>query len=173
LEWEPRGEKSIPFYPTVEASCDIVDWQEMMHHIDDALGMCAGLSSFPLKPPYHIHNYPKFISSGAGIDMDKDKLTQTARRNRTLVRAVNIRRGMRRKDEKPPEDHWKKRFPELEAELLDAYYKFKGWNSEGIPTKESLRELGLDYVAEDFVKRKILTDGEDTSSQAQVRKEKK
>ena len=48
----------IPNYPDVEASCDIVDWQEMMHYIDDALGMCAGLSSFPLKPPYHIHNYP-------------------------------------------------------------------------------------------------------------------
>ena len=64
LDWEPRGEKSIPYYPTVEMSCHIVDWQERMHYIDDALGMCAGLSSFPLKPPYHIHNYPKFISAG-------------------------------------------------------------------------------------------------------------
>ena len=35
----------------VEASCEIVDWQEKMHYIDDALGICAGLSSFPLKPP--------------------------------------------------------------------------------------------------------------------------
>ncbi len=47
-------------------SCEIVDWQEKMHYIDDALGMCAGLSSFPLKPPYHIHNYPAFISAAAG-----------------------------------------------------------------------------------------------------------
>ena len=164
LDWELRGENSFPYYPTVEMCCDIVDWQERMHYIDDALGMCAGLSSFPLKPPYHIHNYPKFISSGAGIDMDEAKLTQAAKRYRTLVRAINIRRGMRRKDEKPPENHWKKRFPELEKELLDTYYKFKGWDNEGIPTKESLHELGLDYVSKDFIQRGILTDSEDAPS---------
>ena len=162
LDWEPRGENSMPFYPTVDMCCDIVDWQEKMHYIDDALGQCSGLSAFPLKPPYHIHNYPKFISAGAGIDMDEDKLSKAAKRYRTLVRAINIRRGMRRKDEKPPEDHWKKRFPELEKELLDAYYKFKGWNNEGIPTKESLYDLGLDYVSKDFVERGILTDCEDS-----------
>ena len=161
VDWELRGEKSMPFYPTVEMCCDIVDWQEKMHYIDDALGMCAGLSSFPLKPPYHIHNYPKFISAGAGIDMDEEKLTKAAKRYRTLVRANNIRRGMRRKDEKPPENHWKKRFPALEKKLLDTYYKYKGWNDDGVPTKESLTELGLDYVYEDFVKRGIYTEGED------------
>lgn len=164
LDWELRGEKSMPFYPTVEMCCDIVDWQERMHYIDDALGMCAGLSSFPLKPPYHIHNYPKFISAGAGIEMDEAKLTEATKRYRTLVRANNIRRGMRRSDEKPPEDHWKKRFPELEEKLLDTYYTFKGWNKEGIPTKESLHELGLDYVAKDFLERGILTDNEGTPS---------
>ncbi|MFH1319159.1 MAG: aldehyde ferredoxin oxidoreductase N-terminal domain-containing protein [Bacteroidota bacterium] len=173
LDWELRGENSFPYYPTVEMCCDIVDWQERMHYIDDALGMCAGLSSFPLKPPYHIHNYPKFISWGAGIEMDQAKLTQAAKRYRTLVRAVNIRRGMRRKDEKPPENHWKKRFPELETKLLDEYYKLKGWNKEGIPTKESLHELDLDYVSEDFVERGILTDKEDAPSKKTSAKKKK
>jgi benzoyl-CoA reductase subunit BamB len=174
LDWELRGEHSFPYYPTVEMICDIVDWQERMHYIDDALGMCAGLSSFPLKPPYHIHNYPKFISAGAGIDMDEAKLTQAAKRYRTLVRSVNIRRGMRRKDEKPPKNHWKKRFPELETELLDGYYEFKGWNKEGIPTKKTLDELGLDYVIEDFVERGILTDSEDApSKKATAGKEQK
>ena len=115
----------------MDATCEIVDWQERMHYIDDATGMCAGLSSFPLKPPYHIHNLPTVISSAAGIDLDEEGLTRIARRNRNLVRAENIRRGMRREDEKPPEDHWRKRFPELEAQLLDGYYKFKGWNERG------------------------------------------
>jgi benzoyl-CoA reductase subunit BamB len=63
---------------------------------------------------------------------------------------------MRRKDDKPPENHWKKRFPELEKELLDTYYRFKGWNHDGIPTQESLHELGLDDVSEDFIQRGIL-----------------
>jgi len=153
--------------------CDIVDWQETMHYIDDATGICAGLSSFPLKPPYHIHNLPKLISSGTGIDMDEDGLWQVARRNRNLVRAVNIRRGMRRKDEKPPEDHWRRRFPELEAKLLDTYYKFKGWNEQGIPTKEALHEMGLDYVYEDFEKRGIYEENGDTPSKdASAEKEK-
>ncbi len=158
VDWEPR---TFPYYPTVDMCCDIVDWQEMMHYIDDALGVCAGLSSFHLKPPYHIHNLPKFILAGAGIDMDEDKLVKTFRRYRNLIRAINVRRGLRRKDEKPPEDHWRKRFPELEKELLDTYYRFKGWNNEGIPTKETLHELSLDYVYEDFVQRGILTDSED------------
>lgn len=159
-KWEFRGEFSNPNYPDAQASCDIVDWQEMMHYIDDAVGMCAGLSSFPLKPPYHIHNYPAIISAAAGFNLDEAGLTRITRRNRALVRSVNVRRGLRRADEKPPEDHWKKRFPELEAKLLDAYYKFKGWDNEGIPTKESLKDLDLAYVADDFHKRGIIQNGQ-------------
>jgi len=161
LEWEPRGEKSIPNYPDVEATCEIVNWQEQMHYIDDALGLCAGLSSFPLKPPYHLHNLPRFISAGAGIDMDEEALKRIAARNRNMVRAVNVRRGMRREDEKPPADHWKNRFPDLEAGLLDAYYKFKGWDGRGIPTVESLNGLGLDFVAKEFKERGILAKEEE------------
>lgn len=165
LDWELRGDNSIPYYPTPAMCCDIVDWQERMHYIDDALGMCAGLSSFPLKPPYHIHNYPKFISAGTGFDMDEESLTKAAKRYRTLVRAINTTRGVRRKDDKPPENHWKKRFPELENELLDTYYAFKGWNEQGIPTEESLRDLGLDNVYQEFVSRGVYTEDEDRPSE--------
>jgi len=164
VEWELRGEKSIPNFPPAGPTCEIVDWQERMHYIDDSIGMCAGLSSFPLKPPFHIHNLPGLISSGAGLDLDEEALVHLTKRNRNLVRANNIRRGMRREDEKPPEDHWRKRFPELEAKLLDEYYKYKGWNNDGIPTRETLHDLDLAYVYEDFVQRGILTDDEDVSS---------
>lgn len=159
VDWEPRGEMSNPYYPTVEASCEIVDWMEKMHYIDDALGMCAGLSSFPLKPPYHIHNYPEFVSAATGIKMSKDDVWKSATRTRTLMRALNVRRGLTRIDDKPPEDHWKKRFPELEKQLLDAYYKFKGFNEQGIPTQESLHELELDFVAEEFEQKGIYSHG--------------
>jgi benzoyl-CoA reductase subunit BamB len=172
LDWEPRGENAMPFYPTVPMVCDIVDWMEQMHYIDDALGMCAGVSSFHLKPPYHIHNFPKFISAGAGIDMDEAKLTKAAKRYRTLVRANNIRRGLRRKDERPPDTHWKKRFPELEADLLDSYYKLKGWNKDGIPTLASLYDLDLGYVGEDFLERGILTDGDEDAPAEEISAEK-
>jgi benzoyl-CoA reductase subunit BamB len=155
LDWELRGEKSNPYYPTAQMSCEIVDWQEKMHYIDDSLGICAGLSSFPLKPPYHIHNYPLLISAATGMDLDEAGLWKIADRNRNMVRANNVRRGMTRADEKPPEDHWKKRFPELETQLLDEYYKFRGWNEDGVPTRQTLHDLDLDFVSEDFEQRGI------------------
>jgi aldehyde:ferredoxin oxidoreductase len=161
LDWEPRGEKANPHFPTPEMSCEIVDWMETMHNIDDACGFCAGMSSFCLKPPYHIHNIPGLVSSALGMDVDEEGLKKVVRRSRNLHRALNIRRGMRRTDEKPPEDHWKKRYPELEENLLDTYYRFKGWNNDGIPIKETLQELDLAYVAEDLEKRGILKNGHD------------
>ncbi|MGI6319127.1 MAG: aldehyde dehydrogenase [Firmicutes bacterium] len=155
LEWEKRHEISI------EASCLICDWNEIMHYIDDSTGVCAFLSSFDGqyggKPPYHIHNIPHIISLAAGIELDKDGLWEIASRNRNLVRAINVRRGLRRKDERPPEDHWKIRNHEFEQELLDAYYNFKGWTKDGIPSKETLDRFGLDYVSDDFIQRGILT----------------
>jgi aldehyde:ferredoxin oxidoreductase len=91
-----------------------------------------------------------------GMELDSDALWEIGRRNRTLVRALNVRRGLRRKDEKPPEDHWEIRDPEMENKVLDAYYEFKGWTPEGVPTKETLDKLGLDDVSEDFRQRGIL-----------------
>ncbi len=166
LEWELRGDKSIPNTPDLDATCELVHWQEQMHYIDDSIGICAGLSSFPLKPPFHIHNLPTLISAGAGLELDEAALVHLTKRNRVLVRANNIIRGLRRIDEKPPEDHWKKRFPELEEKLLDAYYAFKGWNSNGIPTLETLRELDLGYVAEEFLRRGILTEDADAPAES-------
>ena len=159
LDWEPRGEKGIPYFPTPDMCCEIVDWMEMLHNIDDALGVCAGMASFCLKPPYHINNYPQLISSATGMDVDRDELKRKVNRSRNLHRAFNNRRGMSRADEKPPKDHWKKRFPELEENLLTTYYRFKGWNEDGIPTRKRLEELDLAYVADDLEKRGILKNG--------------
>lgn len=154
LQWERRHEISI------DASCLICDWNEIMHYIDDAVGLCAYLSSFDGqyggRPPYHIHNIPRIISLAAGIQLDEEGLWQIAARNRNLVRALNVRRGLRRKDERPPQDHWQVRDHAFEQKLLDAYYEFKGWTNDGIPTVEKLTELGLGYVGDDFVKRGIL-----------------
>ena len=155
LEWEPRQEQSI------EESVNIVDWNEIMHYVDDAIGTCAFLSSFRgqigCRPSYHIYNLPEFISLATGMDIDSDGLWEVARRNRNLIRSINVRRGLRRVDEAPPADHWKVRDPEMEQKVLDAFYEFKGWDREGIPTKKTLDYLGLDYVSEDFEKRGLYT----------------
>jgi aldehyde:ferredoxin oxidoreductase len=161
VDWELRGEFANPHYPTPQIASEIVDWMETLHNVDDAIGLCAGMGSFCLKPPYHIHNYPKLISAATGMDLDEESLTQIVHRSRNLHRAFNNVRGLRRIDEKPPEDNWKYRFPELEAEILSTYYKFKGWNNDGIPTRERLEELDLAYVADDLEKRGILKNGQD------------
>ncbi len=126
LDWEPRGDHAIPYFPTPEMCSEIVDWMEMLHNIDDALGICAGMASFCLKPPYHIHNYPKLISAATGMDIDEAGLKKIVNRSRNLHRAFNNRRGMTRADEKPPEDHWKRRFPELEEQLLIYVLQIQG-----------------------------------------------
>jgi aldehyde:ferredoxin oxidoreductase len=33
-------------------------------------------------------------------------------------------------------------------EMLDEYYQFRGWDHEGIPTQEKLKELSLGNIVE-------------------------
>ncbi|MGC2776342.1 MAG: aldehyde ferredoxin oxidoreductase N-terminal domain-containing protein [Bradyrhizobium sp.] len=154
LNWVKRSDMSD------EATCDIVDWNEAMHYIDDSLGLCGFVSSFRGQfggdVPYHMNNIPEVVSLATGLGMDKEKLWKAFQRIRTLVRAVNVRRGLRRKDERPPEDHWAVRDEAYEQELLSKYYEFKGWNHEGVPTRQTLERLDMGYVADDLEERGIL-----------------
>lgn len=159
MEWEPRQ------HPSFEAAINICDWNETMHYVDDALGICAFCSSFRGQfgggSAYNIYNVPTFIQLATGMEMDADDLWQVARRNRNLVRAINMSRGLKRADEAPPEDHWAKREPENEQKLLSEYYKFKGWTNKGVPTKSTLDKLGLDDVADELIKMGLITGDED------------
>ncbi|GAB6907369.1 putative benzoate-degrading protein BamB [Desulfosarcina cetonica] len=161
LEWEKRHDMPM------EECCAVVEWNEIMHYIDDAIGLCGFLSSFRGqfggRIPFHSNNLPELVSLASGLDIDKDTLWEIARRNRTLVRALNVRRGLRRADEKPPQDHWKIRDPKMEQQLLTTYYEYKGWNHQGIPTKKALDALGLDYVSKDLIERGILKENEEAS----------
>jgi len=79
LHWEPRQEQSL------EEAVNIVDWNEIMHYVDDAVGTCAFLSSFRgqigCRPPYHINNLPEFISLATGLELNADGLWEIAARN--------------------------------------------------------------------------------------------
>lgn len=157
LDWEPKGGKnSAPYYPTPLIASDIVDWMEETHNYDDSLGLCCGMGGFCLKPAYHVKNYYKFVSAATGVDLDEYGLRKIIHRSRNLHRAFNLRRGMTRANDKPPENHWKYRFPDLEEEILTTYYHFKGWNSDGVPTRIRLEELDLGYVADELEKLGIL-----------------
>ncbi|MFC1947324.1 aldehyde ferredoxin oxidoreductase N-terminal domain-containing protein, partial [Chloroflexota bacterium] len=142
-----------------EAACSITDWSETMHCIDDSTGLCVYMSSFRGQfggeAIYNIHTIPHLISLVTGLELDEAELWEIARRNRNLIRAINVRRGLRREDEVLPLSQRTVGGYESEQKLLDDYYRFKGWNKVGIPTKETLVKLGLEYVQEDFEKRGI------------------
>ncbi len=160
LEWEKRD--LMP----AQATCEIVEWNEAMHYLDDSTGICGFVSSFRGQfggdIAYHMNNLPQIISAATGFEMSKEKLWSTAQRIRNLVRAINVRRGLRRKNERPPEDHWAIRDEQKEQALLSKYYAYKGWNMDGIPTREKLESLELGYVADDLEKREILQPAEAT-----------
>ena len=75
-----------------------------------------------------------------------------------LERIFNVVVGFRRKDdwlpgrcfEPLPEGPTKgyKLTPEEYNAMLDEYYESRKWTKEGIPTKEILSELGIEYAYE-------------------------
>jgi aldehyde:ferredoxin oxidoreductase len=79
-----------------------------------------------------------------------------------LCRAFNIREGFSRRDDtlparmtQPlPEGPYKGETlsEDVLKEMLDHYYKFRGWDKEtGIPLKSTLEGLGLGWVAEELI----------------------
>ena len=84
-------------------------------------------------------------------DYSAEEFVKTGERIFALERMFNKREGFSRKDDTLPERLLKEPAPEGPAagrvhpleKLLDIYYKKRGYNSEGHPTEEKLRELGL------------------------------
>jgi aldehyde:ferredoxin oxidoreductase len=169
--WEKRDQ--LPD----EAMVAITDWNECMHYLDDSLGFCGFVSSFRGQfggtTGYDVYNMPQAITHATGMDFDKDRLWECFMRNRNMIRALNARLGLRRFMERPPEDHWAVRNEEYEQQLLTKYYDFKGWTYDGIPTKETLEKLSLGYVADDLIKRGVLTGNDVTAlNDARAKKDK-
>lgn len=104
-------------------------------------------------------NYVRWVNDTIGWDITLDELTEIADRIYTMERAFNCREGVSRKDDKLPWRFMNEPIPdgplkgmycpqeELD-QMLDKYYELRGWDSNGIPSKERLEELGIGYVAE-------------------------
>ena len=74
-----------------------------------------------------------------------------------MQRVFNIREGFGRKDDTIPQRFFVKETgnepaigidPAKFQAMLDEYYKFHGWDKEGVPTRAKLEELGLGYILE-------------------------
>ena len=99
------------------------------------------------------------INAATGWDLDVAGFRQAGERIFNLARAFNVREGLRRKDDTLPKRLLEDPLPDGPAAgltvdldpLLDAYYEFRGWDRQtGIPTREKLRELELDFVIDEL-----------------------
>ena len=74
-----------------------------------------------------------------------------------ITRMVNVKNGRTRKDDTLPQRFFKEEHlsgifkgkimsEEIFSQWLDVYYDKRGWNREGVPTEDKLKELGLEKI---------------------------
>ncbi|MHA1579873.1 MAG: aldehyde ferredoxin oxidoreductase C-terminal domain-containing protein, partial [Candidatus Freyarchaeota archaeon] len=93
----------------------------------------------------------KMVTAATGYDFEIGELVKIGERIFNLKRLFSVREGLSRKDDTLPkrfleEKHTKGpcagQVVELEP-MLNEYYAARGWNEEGVPTKEKVSELEL------------------------------
>jgi aldehyde:ferredoxin oxidoreductase len=110
---------------------------------------------------YKTRTLVDIVATATGWDFTMDELMKTGERIINLCRAFNVREGITRKDDKLP-----RRFTEPLPEgpykgeafledvfekMLNHFYKIRGWDRKtGIPKKEKLMELGLDFAVKEL-----------------------
>lgn len=132
----------------------------------NCLGICFRMQSSRL---YDLPICSETFSAATGISRTPDELLKAAERAYNIYRAINVREGFSRKDDRFPQ-RWleplnrpdkgevtvlKDYFGSAPVtaqdieRMLDNYYHEKGWEIKtGIPTRSKLTELGLGYVAD-------------------------
>lgn len=92
--------------------------------------------------------------AAVGIEMTADEYLALGRRVWNLVRLFNLREGWTAADDSMPrglqiplQDSGRSLDPALFAQMMTEYYEVRGWDAEGRPTAELVRELGLEGYA--------------------------
>ncbi len=104
--------------------------------------------------------YLRMMKHATGIDWSMDDIAMVSQRIYSLIRAFWIReRGSWRRELDYPPIRWfkqpltrgslagKKLDLQSYDKMLSMYYEIRGWDERGIPRKETLSSLGLDFVA--------------------------
>jgi len=113
----------------------------------DSLKICK----FSIYGGIRAHHLVELLSCVTGWDVDLSGLMKTGDRIFTLKRLFNCRCGIGRKDDTLPprlltstkdEGISSEYLPHL-GKMLNEYYRYRGWDEEGIPTKRKLREVEL------------------------------
>ena len=117
----------------------------------DCMGTCKNMGMC-----LTAEDWVDMITNYVGWKFDVADFRKLGERVYNLARAFNIREGLTRADDTLPKRLLEEPLPEglakghrIEhlAEMLDAYYEFRGWDKEtGKPTPGKLRELGLEEI---------------------------
>jgi aldehyde:ferredoxin oxidoreductase len=124
------------------------DWRTLFN----SLVMCI----FPNLPPEVV---VRLVNATCDLDWGIEQALLCGERGWNLKRAINIRLGLRRENDRLPkalltpyrsEGGSKENVPPIN-EMLEAYYVARGWDPiSGYPSQEKLEALGLDWVAQDL-----------------------
>ena len=100
----------------------------------------------------------EIVKAATGWDTSLWELLKAGERMTNMTRVFNLREGFTRKDDSLPERFFEpfekgklegKHITRDQFEAaLDDYYDMMGWDKEGKPRKEKLRELNIDWVAD-------------------------
>lgn len=90
------------------------------------------------------------VNCACGTDYSPEELLRIGERITNLQRLYNMRLGFGRQDdllpkrllEPVPDGPNAGKIPDL-GQILENYYSIRGWDSDGVPTKKKLSELGL------------------------------
>jgi aldehyde:ferredoxin oxidoreductase len=117
--------------------------------IFDAIGGCKFMGMVLTS-----EDWASLMSKLLGYDFTVEDFKKTGERIYNLARIYNIREGLTRADDTLPARLLEDPLPEGPAKgqvvnlepLLDAYYNYRGWDKDGIPTQDKLKELGLEWA---------------------------
>lgn len=140
---------------TAEERAKLVIYHQHIRPLFDCLGVCR-LEWIELSVDENI--YADFYTAVTGVKTTLKKLLERSEAIYNLTRAINILKGISRKDDYPPERFFCDPVPtgplkgkllhrEEYDNLLDTYYRLRGWDSRGVPTERTLLRLGLKDVA--------------------------
>ena len=124
----------------------LVKGAQMNFTILDSLGICSTNQS-GVGRPQQIEAF-KCVT---GIELTEEEFLFRAERIYNMEKMFNVKIGFSRKDDTLPKRFTKEAMTEGPSKgqtvnldvLLDEYYQVMGWDQNGIPTKEKLKELRL------------------------------
>lgn len=123
-----------------------------------ALIHSCGLCQFAVTDEMLYDSLLQMINAATGFNYSEEEFRIVGERINNLTRSFNAREGFTSKDdllpsrslsEPLPGGPWKGQVIRL-GEMLPKYYELCGWDENGVPKKEKLEELGLDFVIEEL-----------------------